>query len=328
MASRAAAVEPPAASTQAAAPSDPAPEAALPSQGDLKFRVDADASNVSVGRPLTVTFEITYPQGTRVYFPESPAVAPLVLIQAARDASAVLGQDTGEKHVLTLLPVRVGAAVLPPIEVPYVTAAGEARTAATPEVRVQVGSTMGNEVAPQLAESGRPVAVRVRNSPLLWSLSGLGIALLAAVLAILGYRRFRAWSDARRPPPPPRPAHEVAFERLGEIEAMGLVESGEFQRLALLVSEVVREFLGATFRFSGVDLTTWEVLRNLEGKDLRRLSRPELEDFLSLCDLIKFAKYVPAVEEAEGLTRRARDVVDRLLAPTEIATVAPQREGG
>ena len=318
------------------APAPPAPKAdataantsVLPPQGDLRFRVDVAASDVSVGRPFTVTFDVGYPQGTRVYFPEAPIVAPLVLVKAAREASAVLGEGTGEKHTLTLLPVRVGAAVVPPIEVPYVTAAGEAKTATTPEVRVQVGSTFGNEAAPELASAGAVVPVRVRTNPLLWTLAGLGIALATAVLSILGYRRFKAWNDARRPPPPPRPAHEVAFERLAEIEALGLIESGEFQRLALLVSEVLREFLGATFGFSGVDLTSWEVLRILEGHDLRRLTRPELEDFLSLCDLIKFAKYVPSVEEAASLVRRAREAVERAMAPSEQAAPAPMRGEG
>jgi len=296
----------------AAAPTN-ALEGALPVAGDVKIRVDVAATDVSVGRPFTVTFRIAYPEGTRTYFPDTPAVAPLVLVKSAREASAVLGQGTGETHTLTLLPVRVGAAVVPPIEIPYVTAAGEAKVATTPEVRVQVGSTVADEAAPELAAAGAPVPVRVRNLPLLWSLAGLAVALVTAILSILAYRRIKAWRDARRPPPPPRPAHEVAFERLAEIEAMGLVESGEFGRLALLVSEVVREFLGTIHGFSGVDLTTWEVLRILENKDLRRLSRPELEDFLSLCDLIKFAKHLPSVEEAGGLTRRARDAVERAM---------------
>lgn len=324
------AAEPPATSpgeqARAAAPSPL--DGALPAQGDLRFRVDVTATDVSVGRPFTVTFDVAYPQGTRVYFPETPIVAPLILVKATRETSGVLGEGTGEKHTLTLLPVRVGAAVVPPVEVPYVSASGEAKSATTPEVRVQVGSTLGNEAAPELAPAGAAVPVRVRNTPLVWTLAGLAIALITAVLTILGYRRFKAWSDARRPPPPPRPAHEAAFERLAEIEAMGLVESGEFQRLALLVSEVLREFLGATFGFSGVDLTTWELLRILEGRDMRRLSRPELEDFLSLCDLIKFAKYLPSVEDAQGLVRRARDAVERVTAlPGEAAAATVRGEG-
>lgn len=316
------AISAPSPATPAAPAADPTaaaePQDALPAQGDLRFRVDIEAADVSVGRPFTVKFEVTYPAGTRVYFPESPAVAPMVLVQTTGESSAVLGSGTFEKHALTLLPVRVGAAVLPSIEVPYVAASGEAKVAATPEVRVQVVSTLGDETAPELASSGTPVPVRVRNQLLLWILAGLGVSLVTAVASILGYRRLKAWLDSRRPPPPPRPAHEVAFERLAEIEAMGLVESGDFQQLALLVSEVLREFMGATFGFAGIDLTTWEVLRVLEGRDLRRLSRPELEDFLSLCDLIKFAKYAPSIEEASSLVRRARDAVERVMAAPAI----------
>ena len=90
---------------------------------------------------------------------------------------------------------------------------------------------------------------------------------------------------------------------------------------------MLREFLGATYGFAGVDLTSWEVLRALEGQDLRRLARPELEDFLSLCDLIKFAKHVPSVEEAGCLTRRAREAVARVMDGAPVQPVAPGAAG-
>lgn len=302
-------------------------DGALDAPSDVAVKVDVVAEDVRVGRPFTVRFALSYPAGTRVYFPENPAVAPLVLVKAARETSAVLGAGTGESHALTLLPVRTGAAVVPPVEVPYVTADGQARTVRTPEVRVQVGSVLSDTAAPELAATGAPVAVRVRNTPLLLGLAGLAVAILAAALGILGWRRFVAWRDARRPPPPPRPPRDVALERLAQIEALGLAEAGRYQELAFQVSEVLREFLGGTYGFAGVDLTTWEVLRALERKDLGRLARPELEDFLSVCDLIKFAKYAPAPAEAAQLIPRAREAVERVAAGAMVETVADRGEG-
>jgi hypothetical protein len=291
---------------------------------DVSFRVDIEPASLAVGKRFTVTFAASFPVGTRLYFPETPSTKPFIMVSHASDAPAVTGESRAESHRLTLLPVRVGTAVLAPIEVPYVTASGEARVARTPEVRIQVASTLGDVADPQPAPAGEPVAVRVPDTLLVWGLSSAGVAILAALAGILAYRRFRAWRDARRPPPPPRPAHEIAYERLAAIEAMGLVEAGDFKQLALLVSEVVREFLGARLGFAGVDLTTYEVLRAIEGKEIGRLTPVELDDYLGLCDLVKFAKLVPTADEGRGLLRRAREAVDRVMAadarPAEGAT--------
>ena len=280
---------------------------------DVTFAIDIDPTTLAVGKQFTVKLTATFPEGTRLYFPEAPAVKPFLLVSHRHDAQAVAGVGTSESHQLTMLPVRVGTSVLAPMEVPYVTATGEARIAHTPEVRIQVGSTLGDEADPQPAPAGTPMPVRVRNTPLIWGLSSLGVALAAALMGILAYRRWRAWRDAHRPPPPPRPAHEVALERLAQIEAMGLVDAGDFKQLALLVTEVVREFLGGRFGFSGVDLTTWEVLGLLAGRDLGRMTTVELEDYLGFCDLVKFAKFQPTADEGRGLLRRAYEVVGRVM---------------
>ena len=289
------------------------PAARVIQKEDVTFAIDIDPTTLAVGKRFTVKLTATFPEGTRLYFPEAPVVKPFLLVSHQHDAQAVAGVGTSESHSLTMLPVRVGTSVLAPMEVPYVTATGEARIAHTPEVRIQVGSTLGDETDPQPAPAGTPMPVRVRNTPLIWGLSSLGVALAAALIAILAYRRWRTWREAHRPPPPPRPAHEVALERLAQIEAMGLVDAGDFKQLALLVTEVVREFLGGRFGFSGVDLTTWEVLGLLAGRDLGRMTTVELEDYLGFCDLVKFAKFQPTADEGRGLLRRAYEVVSRVM---------------
>jgi len=285
---------------------EPAPE-------EVRVAVEAPTGKVPIGVPFEVRYRLEYPVGSRVFFPEKPEVAPLVLVEARHQVSSVLGVSGSEEHLLRLLPVRRGTGRVPSIEIPWVAASGEARTARTPEVTVEVASSLQDTEAPELTPAGTPVAVRVPNLPLLIAAGALAVALLAAVAAIWGWRRYQAWKEAHRPPPPPRPAHEVALEKLTALEARGLVEAGEYQALALGVSEVLREFLGALHGFQGVDLTTWEVLRALEGRDLGRITRMELEDFLSFCDLVKFAKYRPAPAEAQGMVPRARDIVMRAM---------------
>lgn len=285
---------------------------ALANETDVLFQVDIEPKTLAVGRKFTVTFVATFAEGTRLYFPETPNTKPFLLVAHESDIPSVAGHGTTEVHRLKLLPVRIGTAVLSPIEVPYITPSGEARVATTPEIRIQVGSNLGDATELNPAPAGEPVPVRVLNTLLIWGLSSAGVAVLAALLGIVVYRRLKAWAEARRPPPPPRPPHEVAYEMLDEIEKMGLIEKGEYKQLALLVSEVLRGFLGGVYGFAGIDMTSYEVLRALEGQDLGHLTIVELEDLLGICDMIKFAKFTPTEEEARGILRRAREVIQKV----------------
>ncbi len=278
-------------------------------------RVDIAPTNVVVGRRVIVTFQVESPSGTKVYFPESPSVHPFRLLAHEREVPHVAGTGEVEVHRLALLPVRVGTSVLGPIEIPYVTASGEARLTRTPEVRIQVAGTLGDEASPEPAAPGTPVPVYVPNTVLIWTLAGVGIALVAAVAGALAYRAWRRWREANRPPPPPRPPLEVALERLASLDAQALIGREEFQALALQISEIMKDFLGNTYGFPGKDLTTWEIMQALTGRPLGRVTPPELEDFFGFCDLVKFAKWRPTPEEAAGLVPRARGLVERIGNP-------------
>lgn len=281
--------------------------------------VDAvvEDDTMAVGRQFDVTFVFRYPPGTRVYFPENPETRPLVAVRMKSDDSTVIGTSESESHTISLLAVKAGDVVLKPFEVPVVTSAGEAAMVMTPEVRLTVKSMIGNEEAPELASPGSTAPVTVMNVILVWGLAALLTAALTALAAVAGYRRWRAWADAHKPPPPPVPPHETAYRRISEIEAMGLVDAGDFKTLALLLSEVIRAFVGARLGFSGEDSTTWETIdsvRRMQNERLLgRLQADELEDFLGLCDLIKFAKFEPSQNDASSLLRRSRSIVDDVM---------------
>lgn len=281
-------------------------------RSEPKIGVDIAPTKVLVGRKVIVTFQVEVGEGVKVYFPESPDTRPFRLLGHEKEVPSIVGTEAVEVHRLILLPLRVGTAVLAPIEVPYVSRDGQALSTRTPEVRIEVLGTLGDEANPEVASAGEPVPVYVTNTVLVWTLSGLGIAIAAGALGALGYRAYRRWKEAHRPPPPPRPPLEVALERLGALDAVGLIEAGEMQQLALQVSEIFRDFLGSVFGFPGVDMTTFEVVRALSSKSLGRVTLPELEDFLEFCDLVKFAKWQPSKDEALGLVSRARSIVERI----------------
>ncbi len=305
-----------------------------PQPGGVTVAVDP-VQPVKVGQQFTLTYRFGYEQGTKLYFPDRPVTAPFVFVTSSADRPGVLGTGTSESHSITLMAVKAGSAEMAPFDVPVVLADGTTGMVRTPAAAIEVVSTIGNENDPQVAQFATPAPLIVRNDLLLWILGAVLVAAVAAAAGILGYRRYRAWVLAHTPPPPPEPAHVTAYRRLAEIEAMGLIDAFRFKELALLLSEVVREFLGARLGFPGSDSTTWETLDFVKaagpGGASGRLDPAELEDFLSLCDLIKFAKFQPTVADGAALLKRGRGIVDRVMnaddAPA-VATITAEDRGG
>lgn len=145
-----------------------------------------------------------------------------------------------------------------------------------------------------------------------WLAVGLVVLALAA-LAWWAWRRFRR-PPAPAPEAPPLPAHVRALDGL---EA-ALQDLPEPERFCTRVSAVLRRYLEERFGLNAPDRTTEEFLAELRagGGPLSAEQQGLLADFLTRCDLVKFAPGHPATEEElRGLHRAAW----RLVRETEPA---------
>jgi hypothetical protein len=131
---------------------------------------------------------------------------------------------------------------------------------------------------------------------------------LGALLTMLLVRRLRA-RRGERPGPPPRPAHEVALEKLDRLGAYGFLENADNRPFYFAVSEIIREYLGGRYAFDSLELTTDELIAELRRQAGRELVLGEIQGWLSACDLVKFAKISPSATEARGALESAIRIV-------------------
>jgi hypothetical protein len=146
-------------------------------------------------------------------------------------------------------------------------------------------------------------------------------AMVGSAILWLVYR----WSKRPKPatpPPPPRPAWEVALERLDEARHAGLLETRRFAEFFDRVNDAVREYLGARFGFDGLESTTDETLAALRRIAHFGLPLPEVAAFLQECDLVKFADVTPSLEECERALVDAEKVVRTTMSPQVLAPLA------
>jgi hypothetical protein len=104
-------------------------------------------------------------------------------------------------------------------------------------------------------------------------------------------------------------AYELTLEKLEKARSM--LREDYPMPYAVFVSETVRSYLGQRFETPSTRRTTDEFLRLMERNPHTPLAehRDLLRHFLESCDLVKFARYQPTLDELEKVQQRAWDFV-------------------
>ena len=243
-------------------------------------------------------------------------------------------QDLGDGRTrhdfsLTVAAYEPGMKEIPAIDVTYLGKGGDVRTVRTAPLPVKVTSLIANEPEPALKDATGPVAVLEENRTIIYVGAGLAAAALGALVTFLIVRRLRA-RIAARPGPPPRPAHEIALEKLDRLGQYGFLENADNRPFYFAVSEVIREYLGARFGFDSLELTTDELMRALKRAARHELGlvEGEIHGWLAACDLVKFAKISPSASESRGTLETALRIVTSTRPRPEPLTAEGARAAG
>lgn len=265
------------------------------------------SGRLHLGEPGTVRVIVTGPVDARIFVPTNPVLEPFKTrgdppptVRQEKDGQAV------EIHDLPVVALRVGAKAVPPIEVTWRRPDGSSGSVETKRLRARVSGRLVNEQDPALAGPPGPVSVIATNWVLVWSLSILGAAVLAALLTLIALFFLRRYLAASIPPPPPRPANELALEQL---LLLSVEDMASVDRYAGVV-DVLREYLGGRYQFDGLEMTTREMMGSLVDEDLKDITDTEIRAVLEDADLVKFARLEPSDDEAKGLIPMVRRVVE------------------
>lgn len=205
---------------------------------------------------------------------------------------------------------------------------GNTVTAVTPELELHVAS-----LVPQDAEGIRDMAPPVDFERPVWPyiLLGLGI-LIAAVLIwyLVWYRRQTVSLPASNSNRESISAAAVALERLEALQNAPLTQRGQVEDYYVELSDTVRTYLEHQLQIPALESTTQELLQNLLRPDIQHqipAGVPEqLEQILSLSDLVKFAEVTPSISDGRTVLEQAVTVIRRMqvkweqrvsLAPTD-----------
>lgn len=276
--------------------------------GAPSIRTSLDTSVIHVGDRIHLTVDVAHAEGQRVSWPDSLMLDPFEVIDARVGQPTQTATGMTSSLVLTLTAFELGDLELPSFDV---VVAGD--TLSTDGWVVTVAS-VGLDEGGEIRDVKGPMSM-ARNWWLVlpWV---LGMLVLGA-LAVWLYRRHRRRDRPGAPafPAPSRPPHEIALEALGALERSGLLERGEYKEYHIRVSDIFREYVEARFGIDALELVTDEVIARMSVRGLDREIVDGARGFLETCDLVKFAKHVPAPEASREITSTARTLIESTRPP-------------
>lgn len=115
-----------------------------------------------------------------------------------------------------------------------------------------------------------------------------------------------------------RPSHEVAFEKLDELESKKLWQEGKVKEYQTELTYTIREYLENRFGIQALESTTGEINKSLKEVDFDQKHTSNLNNILQIADMVKFAKAKPEESIHQEFMDKARSFVkDTLFIQTE-----------
>lgn len=137
------------------------------------------------------------------------------------------------------------------------------------------------------------------------------IILILIAFAVLAFIYFKKKKKIKESPVLPiKPAEEIARGALKALKEMKLAEKGFIKEYYIKLSDIIRAYIGNRYGIFAMDMTTWELFREMKAGRAERPHTDKINNFLEDCDMVKFAKYAPNQKEIEEIYKQAEGIID------------------
>lgn len=280
---------------------------------------EVNAETVEFGGRVNIEVFTDDAEGFEVIFPESLSeLGDFSFIKSYPiKAGSVKGHGSGMGYITGVY--STGTHVIPAIKIPY-------RKTGAPDIYDVYSQQITIEVTSLLTGEDKDIkdikGLILFPANLMIFLLIFGILLLAAMIGggYFWYKKNRnneAERDRKDLPP-----HEIAYQELSRLRAKGLHSKGQVKEFYTILSDILRHYIEGRFSYHAPEMTTQEfILKMKESPRLRTEDKSRLKDFLTNCDMIKFANYSATPLEMLDSFKVVEDFVD------QTRTIKPEEEG-
>jgi hypothetical protein len=299
-------------------------------RGPATVHVRLDRKKLSIAETVLLQFEATLEPGYKIEMPKVDRVL--------ENFGIVDWDNLGEKldaknHVVTTYQYKLEPFLSGTYEIPAFTfvfhdvnTPGKKHELTSEPIAVEVTSLLGEDRAKLVIEDIEDVVEMPRTARMWWWLWALAALAVAAVpLEWLLLRRRRA----RRVVRIFKSAHEVAYLRLGALVDANFIEQGQIKEFYERISGILRHYIEDRFDLHAPERTTEEFLGELRfAGELAAPDKQVLEEFLTHCDLVKFAKHEPTTEQIQRTFDLVKDFIERTKSEERMVDVTEHINAG
>ena len=301
---------------------------AFSATGKVTLEAKVDKNRIRIGDLITYTISVTYDDSVKI---EMPSLGANLGAFEIRDYEDVKPEKKDgvivQKREYVISTFDVGDYEIPPVTVRYSLPGDTTWQALTTEkLKITVESMKPSEEG-DIRDIKPPLEI-----PFDWwrlvRWIGAGIVALIILGLILYYfkRRREGKSLLPRREKPKRPPHEIALDELEQLKQDQLLEKGEVKQFYSRISDIIRRYFEGRFFIPALEMTTGQLMDAMGKAEIEPEVIEISEKFLNLCDLVKFAKYVPSNEENQSAMDSAFQIVEMTKIIIESAAEAAADE--
>ena len=270
--------------------------AAAAGERPVDVSVTLDPPVIPFHRQAEYSIIVEAPNDVDVKFPQMvDKFAGLGVADLRRDTKDLKGNRRRITETYLLDPILVGVYKIYPAEIKWDDNQG--LTVPSPALRVRDLTDQEKEEATKFADIEGPLPVKGWIAKHWKGTASVGALVLVAAAATMYFYRRRQKQVEAAPAPP---AWEVAYQRLRELDQRQLPKAGQYEPYYVDLSAILRHYIEDLFSLHAPEQTTPEFLAAATGSKLFTDDQQKvLSQFLRHSDYVKFAQYIPSINEME-----------------------------
>ncbi|MFA5143834.1 MAG: BatD family protein [Candidatus Omnitrophota bacterium] len=275
---------------------------------EITAYTSVDRATVLIGDRIKLTVGVKCGAGTEIAFPvfKEGRIGDFEIKDTGREDRRGLLGGALRRQWYYIAAYSAGKHHIPQLEIKYRNkGAKDWRDVKTKPLSITVESVLPN--------GKMPADIKDIKGPLRYFEPNL--FLIAVLIVVLAAIALAVLYKLRKKPAPVKTPYEIAAQELETVRA-NFLKNPDVKEYYAGVSDCVRRYIERAFKFKAPEMTTEEFLDSLKTATILSFDQKNiLKDFLSACDLVKFAKYLPAAGEMESVFLAARKFIDTSAQP-------------
>lgn len=264
----------------------------------INLKAEVDTTIATVGDWINLKIEATYPAETILQFPQlKENLGQFEIVKQTSSEPTVVNGKYKQTWQLTLAVFDTGKITIPSIGINarLQSDSNNVLTFKTDSIAIAVYSVLPPGDT-ELKEIKPPLPIR---NVVPWDI--IIFVLILGAIAVAGVLHYRRWKRLH-----PQvaldekflaPSHLAALRRLEEIRRKNHSSEEELRNSCFLLSEVVKEYIERRYFIRALEMTSDEIIEELDYLKLDREVIKKLDEIFKYLDLVKFSKHPVGLDE-------------------------------